>query len=417
MTEQEKKDALLKLGKEISDKIAALTGKKEPTQEGVIQADAIGKDEFEKMKTDFLDVIERKIPTQKKMVFGGKKELKENEERIPFGKYLLMVKSHHPIISDMYMKTVMSEGDAAQGGYLVPTEYSGEILGELNDEATIVPKCTQLTQSAPTKNIPKWLNDLTIYWVSEAAVKTPSKPTLTRIQSVLKKMCAIVTATDEELQDEISSEGLPNSLERLTGENMALEIERIVLVGDTNLGDAFSGIYASVTGGNSINQLGANFQYQDIQNVWNNASVLEKYRRNPEWYMNRTGLGLIMALVDGNNRPLVNVVNAFDQKDPHRATVVIFGDKVNLSSQIPNTLGTGSACTTIIYGDYRYVIIGKKKGYEELMVDVNNQGIISSSTSVSENLWQQNETGFRFDLRRGVVVGIVKAYSVLKNMK
>jgi len=101
--------------------------------------------------------------------------------------------------------------------------------------------------------------------------------------------------------DDISN--MPGKLQMLVAENMGVEIERIVLVGNTGVGDPFMGIAFSA-GINTVAQSGANLQYLDVLNCYNNANVLESYRKKPEWYLNRTSLGLVMNLVDGNNRPL-----------------------------------------------------------------------------------------------------------------
>jgi hypothetical protein len=58
-------------------------------------------------------------------------------------------------------------------------------------------------------------------------------------------------------------------------------------------------------------------------------------------------------------------------------------------------------------------MIGKKGGVGDgIELLVTQHGIISSSTSVSTNLWQQDETGYRFVMRRSVVP-IGEAYTVL----
>jgi HK97 family phage major capsid protein len=236
---------------------------------------------------------------------------------------------------------------------------------------------------------------LTAYWVGEGAVKTKSDATFEQVVSTLKKICALTAMTDEELNDQIV--GLPNALEMKVAEAFASEMLRVALEGNTGNSDPFMGIYNAV-GVKTVTMAGANLVYGDIANLWNDPQVIEPYKEGSEWFMNRTSFGLILNLVDDNGRPLWNLSN-IDGKP----IVNMLGDKVNLCSQM-TTSG-------IIHGNPKYVILGQKSGDSSIAVDVSNSAVISSGVEVSENLWTQDETGYRFVLRRSIVVAIPKAFS------
>jgi len=163
---KEKIEELQKLGNQFNammTKLAETNG----TKNGIPNSDAITKDAMEKMKTDIIDQISKSNPPKKKMVFDSKKQLGQDEVFCGLGEFMMKAKYNHPDLADRYIKTAQSEGDAAQGGYTVPVEYASEILGYLNNLKTIISKCTSFSQSAPTRNLPKWLTDLTVYWVAE----------------------------------------------------------------------------------------------------------------------------------------------------------------------------------------------------------------------------------------------------------
>ena len=223
------------------------------SRDGVPYADAIKKDELEKMKKDVLDELDKRLAASNKPNDQGD-PAKTIE---PLNKFLLKVKVSDPSL----IKTAMSEGTGAQGGYTVPVGYDSKIFGAIHDSTTIVPKCTPYPHGMAdgfTKKIPRWLTGVTITNSAEAAVKVVTKPTLAQPESVLKKMTAIVVMTDELLSDNISS--LDQKCAEMIGRAIAVEQERQVLVGNTGAGDQFMGIGYAV-GVNALAQVGANFSY------------------------------------------------------------------------------------------------------------------------------------------------------------
>jgi HK97 family phage major capsid protein len=383
--------------------------KKNGQENGVPKVTSSQKEELERWKeavlTDVVDKVVDRMKAEVKMPFGDTKGSEEQKDS--FGRWLLKVKIKHPEIAERYLKT-MSEGVGSEGGYTVPEDHEKQIMGALNDSPTIVQKCTPYPQNTDVKNIPKWLTDMIVGWVTEKGIRIKSTPTLERKQSVLGNISAIVTFTDQYLQDDISNIG--SQITKLVGENFGLEIERVALMGNTGSGDPFNGLFYTPNV-NKVPQSGGSLQYEDIVKIWNNPNVLEKYRsKGCEWYMNRTALGKIMLLVDNNNRPLWSLTNAYG-----KPANTILGDPVNLSNQIPSDINGDE--TAIFYGDYKFILLGYKTGQAGITVDVSNCAVISDSGQVIENLWTQGETGYRFDKRQGILVAVPEAFSVGTGIK
>lgn len=406
---REQLDALIKQQMDLLATLKTHAERNGTDGDGKAKEDALEKAKTEKMTDALIQSLESRglFKPEKKMIYGGEGELQSNEERISFGKWVAMCVAGHPqVAKDYYEKLIVSGLSEAQGGYLLPTGYDTQIIGELNNAPTIIQKCTRYPQTERTKNIPKWFTDLTIAWVAEAGEKGLTKPTWTQVQSVLAKMYAIIPFGDEFLEDDPTN--AKGGVTKLVGENMAIELERIALVGTTVGGDAFNGLYYAA-GVNQVPQAGASVAYDDLVDIWNNPNVLEKYRGKPEWYINRTVLGYVLKLKDNDNRPLVNMANALE-----KPVMTIFGDKVNISSQIPNTLGIGAACSAIFYGDYKYILIGEKKGKGGIGMTVS-QSAVGTATgglgAITENAFMQDETWLRFVLRRSVVVAIAAAFT------
>ena len=87
--------------------------------------------EQEKQDKIISDIIAKLHPTETRMVFGKPKADEKNVKAISFGTYLKMVKINHPEI----LKTVMSEGTPADGGYTVPQDYGKDLSGTSEDHA------------------------------------------------------------------------------------------------------------------------------------------------------------------------------------------------------------------------------------------------------------------------------------------
>jgi HK97 family phage major capsid protein len=407
----EQREELLKLGKEFNDKLSLIAEEK-GQKNGKPNSDVIDKSALDNMQKDILEKIESinkklasSISSKVKFVYGGAGQLGEGEKRISFGTWLKMLKYKHPAIAEeIFAKTSMNEGIPAQGGYTVPVEYESMIYGELNNPALLINKMTKFPQGTLTKQIPKWLTDLAVQWVAEEGDKPLSKPTLTYKNSVLHKMAVIVKMTDEYLDDDISN--MPAQVSKLVAQNFATELQRVALIGSTVGGDPFNGIYFSTP--STVNMIGANLAYQDIINTWNNTNVLENYRTGCEWMMNRTGFGYVMGLVDLQGRPLWNIATINGAPVP-----TLLGDPVNICQEITNTLGVGLNHTTIMYGNPKHVLLGEKSGNGGIEVTVSNEAIMSSQSAVLENFFMQDLTGYRFKIRRSVVVVNPEAFSVL----
>lgn len=409
MTPEEIK-ALLKQQHDLQEKLLAIVEKR-GVNDGKPNKDVIEKETMKRQTDDLINsMVERGlIPKEqpKKMIFGGEAEIKGNERRVALGEWLLMAKASHPDLASDYVKTVMSEGTNEQGGYTVPPDFEKKIIGDIYDKSTIIPKCTPYPQVGFTKNIPKWLTGITISWIDENGVKTITKPTLEQLQSILKKIVAgPIAFTDEYLADDQSSPGIVFSVNSMVSKAFMVEIERVILIGNTGGGDPFNGIAFSAAV-NNVPQAGANFSYTDVVGIWNNANVLEIHRENPEWYLNRNALGLLMNLLDLNNKPLWNLGLAGNVPPS------ILGDPYFISSQIPSNYGAGSDETRIIFGDYRYVLLGEKKGKGGITVAVSNSAVDATGGSgVNQNAFMQDETWYRFVKRQGILVGIAEAFSV-----
>lgn len=103
--------------------------------------------------------------------------------------------------------TYGGEGVGADGGFLVPPEYSSTIFKLSLDEQALLPMTDTMPVEGNGMSFPKdettpWgSNGVRAYWQSEAAAAQATKPVFGRTDLRLKKLMALVPVSDELLAD------------------------------------------------------------------------------------------------------------------------------------------------------------------------------------------------------------------------
>jgi HK97 family phage major capsid protein len=114
--------------------------------------------------------------------------------------------------------TGMSEVVPSDGGFLVQTDFSNELLQQLNQTDVLAARCRRMTVSGASNSIKingvdetsratTRFGGIVGYWKDEAASKTASAPTFRKIELNLKKLIGLCYATDELLADATALEG------------------------------------------------------------------------------------------------------------------------------------------------------------------------------------------------------------------
>lgn len=134
-----------------------------------------------------------------------------------------------------------NESAGAEGGWLVPPEFSNRILERAADELPIISKCDQIVLSGNSITINGAVDDdrsdsthryggIVVYWVGEAAQITRSNLKFRQVSLRLHKMAAMAFVTDEELED--ANVNLGSRLTGKAGEAMRDELVEAIMFGD-----------------------------------------------------------------------------------------------------------------------------------------------------------------------------------------
>ena len=130
--------------------------------------------------------------------------------------------------------TFSGEGAGADGGFLIPPDFSNEIFILSQTDTALLPYTDGVDITGNTMVFPKdettaWgTNGIRAYWQSEAGAATATKPVLGQAILRLKKLMALVPVSDEMLED---SNALATYLPKKIGMSIQWKTNEAILFG------------------------------------------------------------------------------------------------------------------------------------------------------------------------------------------
>ena len=357
--------------------------------------------EREKEREDELlkKIMDKVHPPKRKMIWvTPDQKAKEDEKGFYLGQFLKAIlpanAGRYPEIMNSIAKTadtIMTEGEPAQGGYVVPTEYSDQIILLEAAESILAKLAFNFPMGkAPVRNVPQQLTDVTITWTEEVTPKTLTKPTLSRVVQTAKKAAAIVKLADELLED--NSVGLDKIIMMLIAREMGAEFDRCGFVGNA---DPFTGV-SNAVGVNAIAQVGADLAGDDIINLI--FGIGAAYRKGATLVTSSHGLRLIMQLKDANGQYLW-------QQPSGNQPAKIWTYPYEVSDEILSTYGGGTE-TAILFGNWGKYLLYSPKGPYEVKSTISGADFATSTSA-----FMNDETWYRFKRRISIDVGLPVAFS------
>jgi HK97 family phage major capsid protein len=300
-------------------------------------------------------------------------------------------------INEVYEKAAspMTEGTAADGGYLVPAVTQATIL-------ELIPTFGQSRQfmskipmgKASTLNIPKEANLPVVNWVNENASISDAKPTLGQITLTAKKAAGIVVLSNELLED--ANVQIGQYILRKFAQKFGTA-EDVQFFNGT--GSPFNGVFkSSNTFGNTVTMSGqiTTLDYKDLLDCV--YGVDASYLSGAAWYMHRTVLSQIRNISDSQNRPIFVPAG-------EGTPATLLGYPVRLIENAPS--GSSAAGSVVaILGNLENSYIGTKS---ELSVKILEEASIGG-TSLAEN----DLSAIRVIERVAFDPGLTTSYSAIK---
>jgi HK97 family phage major capsid protein len=185
--------------------------------------------------------------------------------------------------------TFGSEGTGADGGFLVPPEFSREIWKKVEAEENLMNRCSTLTPSGNNMTIPKdettpWgSSGIQVYWDSEASQINQTKTVFEQDTIRLNKLTALVPATDELLED---APGYESFIMAKVPGIMSHKINTAIVNG-TGVGQPLGILKAPslISVAKKTSQPADTIWFQNVQDMW--ARMYAPWRRNAVWIMNQ----------------------------------------------------------------------------------------------------------------------------------
>lgn len=215
-----------------------------------------------------------------------------NEKVVAF--YQAAIQANHPVLK------ALSEGTAADGGYLFPDEFRYEVLrciedlGHMRKEVRVVPMKRDIMK------IPTLESSVQVSWTEENVAKSTTTAHFGEATLTVKKMAAILYASDELVEDSSEIDVVKLIIE-LFAEAVGREEDRVIAVGNGTTQP--TGLVTARTAGTIASVAAAgNLSFDDIINL---IYLLPKeHHANAKFYVNRTNIRELRKLKDGDNRYL-----------------------------------------------------------------------------------------------------------------
>ena len=127
-----------------------------------------------------------------------------------------------------------------------------------------------------TKNISTITNSIVAYWTDEAGAYTGSKPTVGNCQLVAYKITALVSATNELIEDNMTDQEIWSLMSELIGEKIAEFEDENVLVASSKFTALLADTNVNITNMGTGEEF-ANISYDDLIDVM--RSVPMKFKK------------------------------------------------------------------------------------------------------------------------------------------
>jgi HK97 family phage major capsid protein len=325
-------------------------------------------------------------------------EGKDHPETKSFGDYLVAIqRGDGQRLEKVYKSTkTMSETTGEAGGYLVPAEYSNEILRLASERSIIRPRARfvnattremnypVLKTTGTTANQPHALGGVVASWTEEGGEKTETTPALATVKLVYHELSGYTIASNMLRQD--AGATLESLLRGLFADAIAWYEDWAFLRGDgagKPRGILNSNCLVTVATGDSLT-------------LAHLASMMAVHLSNPGeagpspsavWIMHRAAVEDLVQLND-----LYNVV--WIQTAREVLPVSLFGKPIIFSEKMPAKAGSGSDPTYCLLADLNYYIV---YGRQQLQIDfsehyrfVNNEGTWRFVSLVDGQPWLQS---------------------------
>ena len=218
-----------------------------------------------------------------------------------FGDFLMAVRQAEvrggnvdPRLYEVRAATGMGEAVPADGGFLVQTDFSAQLLTRAYETGVLVSKVTRMPLSGNSDSIKvnaidetsratgsRW-GGVQVYWKDEGSAATNKKPKFRQIKLEVNKLIGLCYATDELVADAAALESV---IMQAFGEEFGFVLDDAIMNGDgagKPLGILNGG--GLVTVAKETGQAATTLVAENIENMY--ARMWGRSKRNGVWFIN-----------------------------------------------------------------------------------------------------------------------------------
>lgn len=265
--------------------------------------------------------------------------------------------------------TGLNETSPSDGGFLVQTDFSSELLQQVYQTGILAPRCRRISISGNSNGIKINGVDETSrastrsggivgYWKDEAAQKTASKPKFRQIELTLHKLIGLCYATDELLADAAALEGF---IRQAFAAEFGFLLDDAIIRGTgagQPLGILNAGCLVTVT--KEAGQGADTIVWENVVKMY--ARLFAGSRPNAVWLINQAAEAQLMqmAMSVGTGGVPVYLPAGGASQSPY---ATLFGRPVIAIEQCSALGDVGD----IIFADFNGYILAEKGGIESAM--------------------------------------------------
>lgn len=264
---------------------------------------------------------------------------------------------------------ILSEGTAADGGFLVPAEFANMIVEDIRDQNVMRQLASVMTTQSNSVHIPSLVARPKAAWRAEKATKNTSTATFAENILTPYSLAAIVPLSNELVADAQQGVGgsIVNYIAGLMSTSLSETEEKAFWTGSG------TGQPTGVDGGvYTLRTVAAGAGASDVQRA---DAIVQAYHNTPQGYRNRAvwvgnmgTWGEVGRLKDSQNRYLVSDLAG-------SPTQLLKGRPVYES----NYLAGG----TLLFGDFSFYQIVDREG---ISVRVSDEATVAGSSAFEKNL-------------------------------
>ena len=278
-------------------------------------------------------------------------------------------------------KKTMAGNVGASGGFLIPTEFFGQLQGAIGENSIVRQRATiirmrrrqvdipVLNQTGTTAGVPHWFGGMSFYWGEETAEKTASDASFRKASLVAKKLYGYTYASDELAED--SAISLGDFLSGPLGMAGGIQwMEDYAFLRGTGAGQPQGVINAGATisVAASANPPAAGTIFDDLVNMIENFLPTGR----GIWVINQSHMNVMLSM----NGPTANPSYIWGNAVTGQPSTLL-GWPVIWSEKLPSPGTAGS----ILLADFRYYLLGDRQA--------------TTIESTQFDRWKYDETSWR----------------------